>query len=490
MKLSLIDIAKSQKNIRSNTCDFEVKIKRGTKTPVFSIERDRIRRKERDLRRLQAQLQGPNAHSLAAHLQDELNIIEFKNSAAADDVDQFQSVNAVPRKQPLPSIGGPLSGPLSMDVDNNNSVHFEGEDGAPISSDNSKERSNLDNSEQTSLVIVKDKNSDDPPKIESEKQEASLETLEISLRHHRPPPRRKDIAEHDMEVKVKHTFKLYNRKPTMMKPHTVVKLPTILPDRSAHAEVAASSILPQEGKDPESTNYASHALFPIPEEGGPQAGGDNSQRPLPAIMTQSSDDPTTKNHEEPVGDSQSVSVTVDHTLPPIQELPSKPAKKSRLRKSRAILQRQLKSKSDAAVITPGTATSADFTVISRHGQRRLDKIRLKTNETVDKVTTSLPELSSGGRESVTSNKSRHSGGLHGSSTPDTVRSDASGRNSGVSYHGKRKHRYQFSVTKNEAAEGEVGIRLPPIRVDTELLKELKRQRIKHRRQSANLPKLP
>ena len=81
-KVTLINIASTKRKVQANEGEFERRLKNGTNSPVFTVELDRVRRREQELSGLRRKLQAPNSQFLAAHVRDELRNIESRLDAS------------------------------------------------------------------------------------------------------------------------------------------------------------------------------------------------------------------------------------------------------------------------------------------------------------------------------------------------------------------------------------------------------------------------
>ncbi|XP_072036341.1 uncharacterized protein [Amphiura filiformis] len=462
MKLSLIDLAQSKRQIRNSVCDYERKIRRGSHSPVFSLERDRLKKKERELRGLQARLQGPNSQLLAEHVQDELKMIEYRNSVGLNNLHVATT---------LPAIGTRVD-PKFASLNPEENSHFineyrggshddfesyEKQDGGTSKSNNyARHQQMLPHSSSDKLVSRRDiESSDDKVPFERDTLKPAPIRSKKRPRHHHiinSHSRVNMVRESVTSLKVK---KDMDHEPLINADFAIPLSP--VPEEKPPSNKLNHHQLQNLEESMSLTSETVEREFSLIKHSSECAATDNAQP-----MATSIDEMTHSPVAEPLTVQEDLRTGALPPIIPMKDLP----KKSKTSRCRTKMQRQLLKDKDGQL---GVLSAVDIAASrrERHAQKRLAEVKMKTNKQINKVT------ASGNRRNP-----HHLDVALPRSRKTELEMDCS-----VPLDDQDR----VSKVKKDV-DGEV--RLPPIRVDPYMLQELKRQRIKHRTECTKLPKLP
>ncbi|XP_038075810.1 uncharacterized protein LOC119743473 [Patiria miniata] len=216
---------------------------------------------------------------------------------------------------------------------------------------------------------------------------------------------------------------------------------------------------------------------------------------LPADLEQPKTHPTeshnrinpVSNSETPVQLKDVPENTVVAVEMPVRELPPlRATTKSKKQRYLALMQQKLSRTANHRGGEPEISNSA--LQRERHAKKRVAELKVKTREDIQGRRTADSDDSLGSikqQEAVTRLQATRKGSILPSVGEEPERSRARARENARALARKRR---QQRLATDSAATGSVS--LPPLRIDLDVLKELKESRLRHRNQSHKLPKLP
>ncbi|XP_033641763.1 uncharacterized protein LOC117302076 [Asterias rubens] len=391
-RLTLINIACTKRKLQTNVGSFERRLKNGTNSPIFSVELDRVRRREQELSSLRLKLQAPNSQFLAAHVRDELRNIESRLDANPSRLTNSTNPSSV--------AGSYTHVKLTNDKDTETSLITTG-NSEKMTTDNLKELVDEVHTKMSQTNI-----STPPGKITPvpEVQEINFPVTQPALEQNKMP-----------DDQLKSSFAL--SAPSVDKPLNL-------------------------------------KLEDIPEK------------------------------PEDIPENKVVSVEL-----PKQELPPLRVTRNKKQKYLSLMQQKLVRTS---VNERDQEISHSALKRERHALQRMAELKVKTREDIQGRRTADSDDSLGSikqQEAVTRLKTSQKSQ---SQLPSVRREEHEKRTKLRDFSRAQTLRKRPSGKRRvtDSSTAAVGVKLPPLRIDNSILKELKESRLRHRHQSNKLPKLP